>query len=44
MLKLRAFESIASTSKSKHITANKGSMEALQRFNQIEIKKQDHGC
>ena len=32
-----------STSKPKHIMADKGRMKTLQRFTQFEMKEHDHG-
>jgi hypothetical protein len=43
MLNLKAFGNMASTSKPKHTIVDKGSMKALQRFTQIEMKEYDHG-
>ena len=34
---------MSNTSKPKHTIADKGSMKALQRFIQIEMKEHDHG-
>ena len=42
MLNLNAYGSMCSTSKPKITMADKGSIKALQRFIQIEIKEHDH--
>ena len=39
MLSLKAYESMSSTPKPKHTIVDKGSMKVLQRFIQIEMKK-----
>jgi hypothetical protein len=43
MLNLKAYGTVSNTFKPKHTIADKGSMKALQRFIQIEIKEHDHG-
>jgi hypothetical protein len=43
MLNLKAYGSMSNTSKPTHTIADKGSMKALQRFIQIEMKEHDRG-
>jgi hypothetical protein len=43
MFNLKAYGSVSNTSKPKHTIADKGSMKALHRFIQIEMKEHDHG-
>ena len=43
MLNLKANGSMSSTFKPKLTMGNKGSLKALWRFTQMEIKEHDHG-
>jgi hypothetical protein len=43
MLNLKAYRSVSNIFKPKHTIVDKGSMKALQRFTQIDMKEHDHG-